>query len=606
MKKNVLLSLFTVFVVFAFGQSKFGEVEGPYKDLRLKHVQVHPDQKINNTGEFVNLKSLDVNTIGTTVYDAQALNWGNMTQRMWAYDDGTIGATWTSMGFDNLPERGCGYNYFDGSVWGEPIPHVGAPDRLGPPSYAPWGPNGEIVSVYRYIPGEGPMLFYKRETKGEGEWEEVELVGPTGVSLVWQAMMTSGEENEFIHLLAYTYDDPYMGQESALLYYRSSDGCESWDIEAQVIDGLGDDYFASINSFSYAWANPVGDKIAFTYGFDEFGGQIFKSDDNGDSWDIIDVFTTPFSGIDPPTESTIFPCGVGSSAISLDSDGMAHVVFPRMRKKFVDDEAGWYPYTDGLIYWNETMEVLDTTTISSYTLEYLDEGGYLIGWLPESLVIPENQPNYANALWGFPQISIDAQNNLFVATSTVTDYEFGDQNYRHIFVNSSFDGGASWEGQVDLNDELIYMFSECAFPAMAPVIDDKVYIVYQEDVLPGFHEWLDNHEQIENQMVALTFDKDFFVGVSERLEKSAVKLSEGYPNPSQYNVSFALKLDEGAAVNINITNIVGQVVKSINKGQLQSGLNSLTIDVSDFAPGTYFCTVKVNKQSFSRKIVVTR
>jgi len=150
------------------------------------------------------------------------------------------------------------------------------------------------------------------------------------------------------------------------------------------------------------------------------------------------------------------------------------------------------------------------------------------------------------------------------------------------------------------------MFSECAFPAMAPVIDDKVYIVYQEDVLPGFHEWLDDHEQIENQMVTFTFDKDFFVGVSERLEKSTVELSEGYPNPTQHNVSFALKLDEGAAVNINITNIVGQVVKSINKGQLQSGSNSLTIDVSDFAPGTYFCTVEVNNQSFSRKIVVTR
>lgn len=606
MKKNVLLSLFIVLVIFAFGQDKFGKVEGPYKDLNLKPVHAHPDQRTNNTGEFVYLKSLDANTIGTTVYDAQVINYGNMTQRMWAYDDGTVGATWASMGFDNLPERGCGYNYFDGADWGEPTPHVGATDRLGPPSYAPWGPNGEIVSVYRYIAGEGPMLFYKRETKGEGEWEEVELNGPAGVSLVWQAMMTSGEDNEFIHILTYTYDDIYLGQENALLYYRSSDGGDSWEIDGEVIEGLGDDYFLTINALSYAWANPVGSTIAFTYGFDEFGGQVFKSDDNGDNWDIIDVFTTPFSGAEPPMETTIFPCGIGTSAVALDSDGMAHVIFPRMRKAFTDGAASWYPYTDGLIYWNETMDVLDTTTISSFTLEYLDEGGYLIGWLPESLVIPENQPNYANALWGFPQISIDAQNNLFVATSTVTDYEFVDQNYRHIFVNSSFDGGTSWEGQVDLNDELIYMFSECAFPAMAPVIYDKVFIVYQEDVLPGIHEWLEDHEQVDNQIKAFSFDKDFFVGVSERLETTTIELSEGYPVPTESTVRFSLKLDESSMIVVGITNIVGQIVKRVDMGEMHAGSNIISFDVSSFVPGTYFCTVEVNKQSFTRKIVITR
>jgi len=606
MKKHVLLSLLIILVGFTFGQSKYGKVEGPYKDLSLKHIQAHPDQKINNTGETINLKSVDAYTIGTTVYDAQVINYGNMQQRMWAYEDGTIGATWTSMGFDNVPERGCGYNYYDGAGWGEQNPHVGVSDRVGPPNYAPWGPNGEIVSVYKYVPGEGPMLFYKRENKGEGEWEEVELVGPAGVSLVWQAMMTSGEDNEFIHLLTYTYDDPYLGQENALLYYRSSNGGESWEIEAQVIEGLGDDFYATINAYSYAWANPVDNTIAFTYGFDEFGGKVFKSDDNGDNWEIIDVFTTPFSGVDPPTETTIFPCGIGTSAIALDSEGMAHVIFPRMRKRFTDGAASWYPFTDGLIYWNETMDVLDTTTISSYTLEYLDEGGYLIGWLPESLVIPENQPNYANALWGFPQISIDAENNLFVATSTITDYEFGDANYRHIFINSSFNGGISWEGQVDLNDELIYMFSECAFPAMAPVIDNKVLIVYQEDVLPGFHEWLDDHEQIENQMVSFVFDKDFFVGVELNNERDLVKISEGYPNPSNSNITFSIKTNETAMASISVTNIVGQIVKTENIKQLQAGLNTISVGVSGFTPGTYFCTIRINQNSITKKITVTR
>jgi len=77
-------------------------------------------------------------------------------------------------------------------------------------------------------------------------------------------------------------------------YYRSSDGGDSWDVEGEIIDGLGEDYFTSINALSYAWANPVGSTIAFTYGFDEFGGNIFKSIDDGDNWEIIEVLTLLF------------------------------------------------------------------------------------------------------------------------------------------------------------------------------------------------------------------------------------------------------------------------------------------------------------------------
>ena len=607
MKKYTLLSLLIVVAIFAFGQDKFGQITGHNKDLVLKQIQIHPDQMTTDYAKPGDFSFTKGENIGTTWYDAQALNYGNMMQRIWAYGDGTIGATWTGMGpgTPGVPDRGCGYNYFDNTNWGESDPHVGPDDRMGTPCYAPWGENGEIISQYKYIAGEGPMMLYMRENKGVGEWQEVELNGPEGLSLVWQSMITSGEENEYIHILAYTYDAVYMGQENALLYYRSSDGGESWDIDGEIIDGLGEDYLLTINALSYAWANPVGSTIAFTYGFDEFGGWVFKSDDNGDSWNIIEVFNSPFSGIDPPDVSNMFPCGIGTSACALDSEGMAHVVFPRMRKIFVDGDANWYPYTDGLIYWNETMNVLDTTIISSYTLEFLEEGGYLIGWLDESLEIPEGQPNYANALWGFPQISIDADNNMFVATSTITNKDNGEFNYRRIFVNSSWNGGVSWEGQVNVTSEVAQMFSECAFPAMAPVINDQIHIVYQEDYLPGFHEWLNDHVAVENQMVSISFDKDFFVGIGEEKEQSTIKLSEGYPNPANDIINFDLKLDSEASVNISLVNIVGQIVRDKNIGELQAGIVSLSLDVSELTSGSYFCTIEVNHQKFIRKIIVS-
>jgi len=107
-------------------------------------------------------------------------------------------------------------------------------------------------------------------------------------------------------------------------------------------------------------------------------------------------------------------------------------------------------------------------------------------------------------------------------------------------------------------------------------------------------------------MIAVSYDKDFFVGTNEQFEQTNVTLSDIYPNPAEHNVNFILKLNISADVVVTITNIVGQVVRTENIGQLQVGSNALSIDVSELQSGTYFCTVEVDKQKFSRKIIVTR
>jgi hypothetical protein len=252
MKKLLFTILVCAFSISSFAQQKFAKATGPEKDRKVIQAQSHPGQINPYSGESMPGQKLFDNTIiGTTWYDLQSYT--NLMQRMWAYPDGTIGATWMSAGQDLVPERGTGYNYFDGNAWGTATPHVGPADRMGWPSYAPWGPDGEIISQYRYVAGSGTINFYKRVNKGQGDWTETLLNPPAGNSLVWHSMITSGENNEYIHLLAYTYDVAYQGQTNALLYYRSSDGGETWDIEGVVIDGLGPDYFPTIHSLTYSW-----------------------------------------------------------------------------------------------------------------------------------------------------------------------------------------------------------------------------------------------------------------------------------------------------------------------------------------------------------------
>jgi hypothetical protein len=611
MKRTLFLAVAITAVISLSAQTHFSTIAGPAKDISMKLIQPHPGQ-VNpySDGQVIGQKNFDNTIIGTTWYDSQT--YANIMQRVWAFPDGTIGATWQSSDPNASLDRGTGYNYFDGTEWQVPTMHLGSDARTGWPSYAPWGPNGEILCHYHFIPNEGPIKFFKRETKGEGEWIETVLDPPDGYAIVWHSMITSGENNEYIHLLAYTWSEgvQYEGQDNALLYYRSSDGAETWEIDAIIIDGLGADYFATINSLSYAWANPVGETIAFTYGFDIYGGRVFKSYDNGDTWEIIEAVESVLDPVDPPADSPDIPCGSGSSACVIDSQENVHVVFTRAKRYLQEGDEYVYLYVDGLIYWNETMPVLDTTIISSYTLEYLEDAGNLCGWVipgDTTFTIVEGQPHYWNGLVAYPQMAIDAEDNIFVTSSFLSpahdNFEF---IYRHIQYNSTFDLGNSWGEPRDLTASVIYIFSECAFPAMAPFIYEDVLVLFQEDPYPGMFEWVDppNHDAVENNMMFMSIDKELLgVGIGENLEASSIEMYL-YPNPATEEIFLQLEIEETSTVKITMLDQVGRTVISDDLGRCSDGTVMHMLEVSTLAPGVYFVQAKVGNKSATRKVVV--
>jgi len=278
-----------------------------------------------------------------------------------------------------------------------------------------------------------------------------------------------------------------------------------------------------------------------------------------------------------------------------------------MIKVYIAGAGNYYPYTDGLIYWNESMPVIDTTLISSYTLDYLDAAGNLCGWVMSSqptYTIPESQPDYANPLCGFPQLSIDADDNIFVASSTVApDFSNGEFLYRHIIANSSFDQGNSWEGQIDLNEDIQYIFSECAFPEMAPVIGNDFHVVFQEDPFPGMYEWLEDHPAVNNNIMHMTIEKAVFVGVKEPAETIPFELSV-YPNPVTAVAFLNLKLHKAGDISVNLINQVGQSVYLNEPGRYDEGRHVIRVDVSELPAGIYFFVAEVNGNRVTKKLVV--
>ncbi len=603
--KKTLLSVFIVLLAL-----------GMYGQKNAVHYQKH---LINPTGNYeaavIGEKSTTLleAAIGTTWYDLQA--YSNLGQRIYEHPDGTIGAIWQSNGEGGVPDRGTGYNYYDGSSWGEPLAHLGDDPRTGWPTYAPWGENGEIIMHYWYpgAPTIGPLKFYKRAVKGEGDWTVTELLGPDNLSLVWGSMITSGENNEFIHVLAYTYDAPYMGQDNAVLYYRSSDGAETWEVQGELIDGMGIDDYPTGQNQTYSWAQPQGENLAFVYGPTLYDGKIFKSDDNGDSWDEILFYEAPFPET-PTVETAWYGCGDGTSSIALDSEGNAHVVFSKEIRKH--DGAGGWSYvidSEGIVYWTEGMDVLDSTSVSSYTNEFLEEAGQLIGYLlPDpitgsyDILDVASQFTYQASFTSFPQMGIDADDHIFVTYAALAPgFDNANQNYRHIHVASSWDGGTTWNEPVDLNTDILYSISECVYPAMSAPIDNKIHIVFQEDYEPGIYEWLANHDPAENTMKYMEFDKDFFVGVEDHNQvKQELAVSSCYPNPAVDATQINIRLENSQAGSVVISNMVGQTVNVIDLGLLAQGNNPVQIHVSDLASGVYYLTVITENQKNTQKLIV--
>ncbi|MCG2420503.1 T9SS type A sorting domain-containing protein [Aequorivita sp. F47161] len=67
------------------------------------------------------------------------------------------------------------------------------------------------------------------------------------------------------------------------------------------------------------------------------------------------------------------------------------------------------------------------------------------------------------------------------------------------------------------------------------------------------------------------------------------------PNPFNDSVSFEFDINESKNATITIYNIMGKVVKSVPIENLQSGKNAITLNLSNFSSGMYFCKINATQ-----------
>ena len=622
MKKLLLFALALGFIGTSMAQVRQYQPKAWYKTVTATDKMATIDQELNFTGEInpmvANDRGADI-VVGETWYDLQSNS--SMANRIYAFDDGTIATTWTrGMTPTSYADRGTGYNYFDGSAWGAYPDERIEDERVGWPSIAPYGANGEIVVAHM---GSNGLKFSWRENKGEGDWNYFTLAGPAEQpDLLWPRMITSGENHDVIHVIAcagnaVVYEDLQM----ALLYSRSTDGGQTWDPENVILEGLGSDYTSGWGGDDYAWAQPVGETLAFVAFGGVADGVMMKSTDGGDNWERTTFYESPdpfFNG-----DSGDLPqCGGGDgyNAVAIDDEGMVHVAFGRqIHMDDTPDDASWsyYPYSDGLVYWNESMPALDTAAIQAdilpadWTTMNLYQSGNLAAWTQDNgedtLV---GIATYYASLTSMPQIVTSRDENgvkivqVFYSAVSV-GFDNSENNFRHIWGRYT-EGDGRFSDFVDYTGDVFHIFSECVFPSAAQqVVDGKYHILYQTDNMPGNSlqpSDAPSHDPVLNNIVYLPVSP-LSVNVNENTA-SSLEISQNYPNPFNGQTFVQVTLNESSPVSMEVYTVTGQKVAMNDYGYKTAGTHTISIDGSQLTTGIYFYTVTAGENQVTRKMMV--
>jgi hypothetical protein len=562
-----------------------------------------------------------------TYYDLQTIaSLGDQRLYYWASDNTMAAcATWSPDSSYNplFPNRGTGYNYFNGTQWGsQPVTKVESV-RTAFPSIQPYGLYGECILSHQGAPDS--LVFLTRTMKGTGTWTETFLPNPPGEPrMQWPKMVTSGLDHTTVQVLALTPPamnggSPYNGMDGALLYIRSTDGGVTWGNWIQL-PGMTSSEYHSFDGDTYSWAYPYGNALCFFVCNSLMDAFIMKSTDNGTTWTKTIIYNSPYNLTGSGTNSSNwFYCPDGSCDVAMDKTGMAHITFALECDSLSGGDLLHQRWTNGIVYWNESMpsfgQVLNPDSLFAKH--------QLIGWVTDTMVFHQLDDvfpgGYYGAIASTPSMAIDDNNNLYVAwmnpTSVLDPFYY---MFTHIFERTATitpGYGVYWHDSInDLTDDLEYKFKECVYPSLSPTTSaDRFHLLFQCDDLAGsFVIFLGgacyNGQDIitDNKMIVMSkLKSDVGVGISKHNEKTpAFIAAENYPNPCHSNTTILVTTKEPGNIILEVTNLIGQKLYSKDKGFSRPGSYQFGIDVSDFKSGIYFYSVRLNSRNVTKKMMV--
>jgi len=565
--------------------------------------------------------------IGLTTYDLQTN--ASVMDRIIYHADGTISAAWTMSHAwqDTYTDRGTGYNFYNGNTWDFMPTARLETSRCGWPTLLATSSGKEISMAHNTE--NSYLQMTHRSAIGTGGWQE-QIISTidtaTGLNryLIWNRTAVGGN-GETLHMVAVTEPSGgnfsgtlYNGLNGALLYYRSQDGGTTWDIQDKQLPTLDTSMFVGFGGDAYA-IQAQGNTVVLAH----FGGWedsfIMKSTDNGETWTKtifldfpVDRYNTD-DGVDLDGDGamdSIFSTD-GSGTLLLDNNGDAHVFAGNMRlldADLSDGSTSYFPGTNGLLYWNESMGAdtggqINNSIWESLNMDVITGADDLDG---DSVLSLDNIPIYFLSLSSMPSAGIDASGVIYLSYSAIVETSSnGTQNFRHIYIIKSEDGGTNWSEPIDVTPHPVWDGNEeCVYASMDHDVDGIIRIVYQKDGEPGLVVKDDNPVTAidENEIMYLELDAANLTTAIDNIVRNNTQLSV-YPNPAKDFTTLQITATETEKVNISIVDVLGKVVYSDDR-VIHSGMNVEHINIPSIQNGIYFINTQIGTQTSSNKLVI--
>ena len=651
--KKYLLFTATVFISgLLFAQSTYRTTKIPshLANIAVKKSAIVEDKmyqgipfqtyaQVTKNGQPIAVSVYSETVVGSTLYDLQSNS--SPANRIVVNADGTIATCWTFEPSDasgSYANRGTGYNYYDGSSWATSPTGRIENVRVGWGNIVNTRAGGELV--LSHAGGLSQLNIASRSVKGIGTWTN----STTALPVVpggnwWPRMVTSNPAGgDTVYVLSVSYPvvngvGAYNGLDGALLFSRSTDAGLTWDIVNQQPTGFTSANYLGFNGDAYA-ITAYGSTVAIVAGDSDSDIGLAKSTDGGVTWTFSTVlkfplplwdYKTTISDVDGDAIADTIDTNDGNFDVALDWNGTAYVAYGAFRLlNDAPSSAGYsyFPYTDGLLLWNENMpQNVGGNYVAS--IEDLGEQGTI--YFPT----PSVSGDLAFGQWGgsltsFPTMAFDINNDLYLSYSSIVDSLISATNpeklVRHQYLTKSTSlvpFGEVFCPPHDLVPASPGAEYEGVLGSMAKNINGYVHILYMRDYYPGngvppssgTNPDADNLGNPNDMVYVKIPPSDFlpcYSGIKENSKSISSSILNFYPNPASTSATIEVALTETAKLDIAILNTVGQTIYSTSvNGTI--GSNKVDVNLNNLSAGLYFYQVKIaGSKAITQKFAVEK
>jgi parallel beta-helix repeat protein len=301
----------------------------------------------------------------------------------------------------------------------------------------------------------------------------------------------------------------------------------------------------------------------------------------------------------------------GSMGIGFDTDSYAHILnnvihdnywgidlyFTNLSNPtYIQGNLVKNNYGSGILLRSSSAFISNNTIVNNNTLHSVDEAGIWFTGSNDSQIVN-------NIIWG--------NTNDFGRSETTSTPEASYNLTEFPLTEIVADMGNNLYGDPDFLSETDFRLSAnspCIDSGdMSPVYYELIPIDLQglPRVFDGDNNGLDVIDRGCYEYNPAQGNDDDILPIPDRLKVVV------YPNPFNPMINISFVLNENGNARVNIYNLKGQLVQTLAEGKFNAGMHNLSWDGTDIknkrvSSGIYFCSVRYDKQTILKKMVLQK